>query len=401
MKRVLIFSIVYYPNFVGGAEVAIKEIVDRIPSSEYEFDMITLRFDRELPRVQKIGNVTVYRIGYTAKGAHTPANMPKWLHFNKYFYTVLACLKAGQLHRKKRYDGTWAMMANYAGFAALFFKMRHPKVPFLLTLQEGDPFAYIKQRVSILHPLFVNIFRKADYIQTISNYLADFARAMGAKCPVEVVPNGVNIARFSHQYSDTILSDLRRSLGLQQKNRIVITTSRLVIKNAVGDVIRSLIRLSDNVRFLILGEGELEGDLRATAKRLGVEDRVQFLGFISHKEMPKYLAISDVFVRPALSEGFGLSYIEAMAARLPVVTTPVGGIVDFLYDPQLNPSQKPTGLFCEPRNPESIADKITQLLSKPELKKQIIENAEHMVAERYDWSAIAAKMKNTVFARVF
>ena len=54
MKRVLIFSLTYHP-FIGGAEVALKEITDRLDPSEFEFDMITLRFDSNLPRVEKMG----------------------------------------------------------------------------------------------------------------------------------------------------------------------------------------------------------------------------------------------------------------------------------------------------------------------------------------------------------
>ncbi|MCG2695311.1 hypothetical protein L6261_04530, partial [Candidatus Parcubacteria bacterium] len=63
MKKILIFSTVYYP-FVGGAEVAIKEITDRI--GDIEFDMVTLRFDKNLPKFEKIGNVNVYRIGFVS-----------------------------------------------------------------------------------------------------------------------------------------------------------------------------------------------------------------------------------------------------------------------------------------------------------------------------------------------
>ena len=61
VKRVLIFSLAYFPKHVGGAEVSIKEITDRI--SDIEFHMVTNRFDSTLPRVEKIGNVLVHRIG--------------------------------------------------------------------------------------------------------------------------------------------------------------------------------------------------------------------------------------------------------------------------------------------------------------------------------------------------
>ena len=60
MKKLLIFSMAYHPH-VGGAEVAIKEITDRI--ADIEFHMVTMRFSRTEPEVEKIGNVLVHRIG--------------------------------------------------------------------------------------------------------------------------------------------------------------------------------------------------------------------------------------------------------------------------------------------------------------------------------------------------
>jgi len=67
MKRILIFSLAYTP-YVGGAEIAIKETTTRLGFAEYRgeylFDMITLRFDRNLPKVERIGNVTIHRIGF-------------------------------------------------------------------------------------------------------------------------------------------------------------------------------------------------------------------------------------------------------------------------------------------------------------------------------------------------
>ena len=105
----------------------------------------------------------------------------------------------------------------------------------------------------------------------------------------------------------------------------------MVIKNGVGDVIKALPKLSENIKFVILGEGELKQKLIKLAKDLGVSDRVIFKGFVSHEKIPKYLKACDIFIRPSLSEGMGNSFIEAMACRIPVIATPVGGIVDFWW----------------------------------------------------------------------
>ncbi len=399
-KRILIFSTAYLP-YLGGAEIAIKEITDRI--HDIQFDLITLRFDRNLQKFERLGNVNVYRIGFTADNP-AMSDLVKWpFKLNKYLFPVLACLTACRLHRKNHYDGVWAMMAAFAGFAAMFFKTCQPNVPYLLTLQEGDPFSEIKRKVRLVSLLFKRIFLKADYIQVISNYLADWARKMGYTGELAVVPNGVDVKKFkvaclaedgeSRRESLKLkVKDIKNKLAFTENNKIIITASRLVKKNAIDDVINSLKYLPANVKFLILGDGPDRKMLENLAERLNLADRINFFGAYDNDDLPKYLAIADVFVRPSLSEGMGISFLEAMAAGLPVIATPVGGIVDFLKDGE-------TGLFCQVKNPESIARKVEELLVNQELSDKITANAGQLVKENYDWGLISIKMKN-IFEKI-
>ncbi len=400
-KRVLIFALAYYPDAVGGAEVALKEITDRISGEEIIFDMVTIRFNSLLPAFERIGNVNIHRIGFTKAGP-TISDLGEFpLVINKYLFPFTGFLKARSLHRKNPYDGTWAMMANHAGFAALFFKMWFPNVRFLLTLQEGDPIEYIKRRVRFVAPLFRRIFERANFVQTISNYLANFARSMGYNGDLEVVPNAVNIGHFSKEYSAEELFILKRKLGKKEGDIFLITTSRMVRKNAIDVIIRSLALLDAHVKFLILGIGPDEEMLRTLARSLGVADRVQFLGQILHTEMPKYLKVSDIFIRPSRSEGLGNSFLEAMAAGLPVIATPVGGIPDFLFDPDANPDHEPTGLFASVDDPASIARQVNRLLNDNALRMRLFTNGRTLVIEKYDWDLVARTMRERVFEKLF
>ncbi len=376
----MIFSIAYVP-FVGGAELAVKNITDRI--NDWQFDMITLRFNKAWPEYEEIGNVNAYRIS-------SP----------KLFFPFIAFFKALKLHRKNKYDIIWSIMANRAGFSALFFKIFHPKIKFLLTLQEGDALDYPKKQMGIfwvlLKPLFIAIFSRADYIQAISNYLANWAKDMGAKDPIEIVPNGVDLNKFKSQSAswrtNLKISELKEKLNIKNGEKILITTSRLVPKNAVDDIIKSLKYLPENVKFLVLGEGPDLEKMQNLTKEIGVEKRVIFEGFVDYRDLPKYLKISDVFIRPSLSEGLGSSFLEAMAADIPVIGTPVGGIPDFLKDPSNSSGQAPTGLFCEVKNPKSIAEKVKTLMENNELREKIIKNARELVLKNYDWGLISQRM---------
>lgn len=362
-KRILIFSLAYYP-VEGGAEIAVKEITTRLPS--IEFDIITLRFNKTHSPKEKIGNCTIYRI-----------------NTSKNLYPFKAFLFAKTLHKNKSYDAIWAIMANWAGLAALFFKFRFPEVPYVLTLQEGDPISQIRRKVWFIYPLFKRIFLRADVIVTISKYLADWAREMGYRGRVEVIPNGVDVGKFA---------GVKRRV-FDRGKVVLITTSRLVEKNAVGDIIEALKFLSDNVSLKIIGTGPLEGSLKLKVENLKLEERIKFLGNIEHYDISKYLHEADIFVRPSLSEGFGNSFIEAMAAGLPVIATPVGGIVDFVEDPT-TAGQAATGFFCEVRNPESIVRQVKRIINEPELRERIVRNAFLIVRERYEWNLVAKKMEN-------
>lgn len=395
IKKILIFSTAYYPKFVGGAEVAVKEITDRmtpLPGERgYEFHLVTLRLDKNLPKEEKIGNIFVYRVGFAGEMKESADSLRFPLHYNKYLFPFISAYKAIRLSKRHSFSLVWAIMANYAGFGALFFKLLKPKIPFLLTLQEGDPINYIKRRVLPVYPLFKMIFKRADGIQAISNYLADFGKSMGFRGKSWVVPNGVDIKKFDIDLSLEEKERIRKELNLDTEDIALVTTSRLAVKNGVGDVIKALPKLPENIKFVIFGEGYLEKELKELARNLDVSKRVNFKGYVSHLEMPKYLKACDIFIRPSLSEGMGNSFIEAMAVRLPVVATPVGGIVDFLREDE-------TGYFCQPENPISVAAAVRRVIND-EQRNSIIERAHKMVSERYNWNLISKQMAE-IFSKI-
>lgn len=366
--RILIISLAY-PPFIGGAELAVKEITDRINSSS--FNMITANLSGKEPEVEQIGNIKIHRVGKNK--------------FAKYTFPFTAFKKAKEMHQKSKYDIVWAIMANQAGLATLRFKKEFPQVKYLLTLQEGDSLLRIWSRTWFMRSLYKKIYLKADLIQPISNFLASRAKKYGYKGRMEIVPNGVDLTNFSKQYDKNDLAEFKKSLGLEQNDKVITTISRLVYKNGIDTLIKSTKNLP--VKVLVIGSGKLENKLKSLAQEIGVRDKILFLGYIPSKNLPKYLKITDVFVRTSRSEGLGSAFLEAMAAEVPVIGTCVGGIPDFLKADE-------TGLFCEVGNPADLAEKIKILLADSELKKKLIANSKKLVMENYDWLPISEKMEN-------
>ena len=122
---------------------------------------------------------------------------------------------------------------------------------------------------------------------------------------------------------------------------------------------RGLVRRpGDGLR--ILGEGNLERQLRDLARALAVEDTVDFKGHIDHARLPDVYASSDLFVLPSLNEGMSNTVLEAMACGLPIVTTGTGGSNELI---------KGNGTVILNHEPKTIADAVCKLLGDPGMRE--------------------------------
>ncbi|MFA6006410.1 MAG: glycosyltransferase family 4 protein [Candidatus Paceibacterota bacterium] len=359
-KRVIIFSLAFYP-FESGGEIAPRKIMELNP--DIHFDVITWKFNTEWQSIETKNNITIYRIAWPTK----------------YGYIVGGFLKAVRLTFKQPYDFSWSIMAGYSGGIALLYKIFFSRTPLLLTLQEGDPIEHIMKRVGILRPLFRLLFEKADAIQAISNYLASFGKQMGFRGMPIVVPNGVEVPvevrppNFSE-------------VGPPQEI-ILISNSRLEKKNGFDIVIRALKVLPENIIFKNVGDGAERENLIKLAKELDVAGRVTLDQAVPYEQAIEYLKQGDIFVRPSRTEGLGSSFLEAMAQGVPIIGTPVGGIPDFLKDGE-------TGIFCEPESPENFAQAVTRLVQNPALYEHVSKGGYELVKSGYSWQSVGMRMRN-------
>lgn len=369
-----VFTTAYHP-FIGGAEIAVQEISKRLARA-YRFFIITARMRRDLPAREERPEGTVIRIGFGS-----PAD--------RFFLPLFGTVRAIALMQKHRPAFFWCVMVSWAAGAAYISNIIcfWRRVPILLTLQEGDSEAHIaRARWGMLNISWFLALRYAARLQTISAYLYDLAERYGWAKQGVVIPNGVGIGQFKKIFSAGEKEEIRRSIGVPKGDRIIITTSRLAKKNGVDILIRAFAAIAEKlsgVSLVIVGGGEEERALEALAQSLGVSEHIFFLGSRSHGEIPALLAVSDVFCRPSRSEGMGNSFIEAMAAGVPVVATYVGGIRDFLRD-------KENGLVVSIDDPADCAEKLERLLDDAPLRKKISSGG-RKTAERYEWDGIAGK----------
>lgn len=372
--RILAFSTDDHLYPAGGAEQAFGNITKRLP--HIEFDLICAKLRKGAKGYEQVGNVRIHRMGF---------GVPK---IDGIVLALFGHYCAKKLMRKRQYDLIWSIMASYGAFSAVRVK-RKTKLPFLLTLQEGDSPEHIYEQVKYVRRSFNEIFRATDGIQAISHYLLAWGKKMGYRGQhATVIPNGVDVESFSQAFSSGEIQKKRDSFGFPENAVILMTSSRLEKKNGIGDVIEALRDLPTHVCFLICGSGSLEESLKRKIKTYNLNGRVRFLGFVEPKALPLIMQASDIFIRPSYTEGLGNAFLEAMAARKIVIGTHAGGIADFLVDEK-------TGFVVEIGNPKSIKETVEKVLSLDSAKREeITVTAETIVREKYNWEKIAKDMEN-------
>ena len=388
-KKILIFSLAYYPHFTSGAEVAIKEITNRIEPDDVEFHMVTLRFDTKAPRHEKIENVMVHRVGIG------PA------YVSKILFVPLAALAGIMLHRKHHFSVQWAMM-TYMLLPVTLMRLVGVRVPHVLTLQDGDPYEKVFERWFIrpIVPLLNYGFRSAAMIQVISTFLGTWPVLRGYKGDVELVYNGANPRDISGEYVQTEVDALKEKLGKKPNDIFLVNTARLVHQKGFDTTVRALPMLPKNVRLLIVGDGDKRELVEDLVTELNLKDRVIFVGKVDRSEVTLYRQSSDIFVGPSRSEGLGNAFLSAMASHLPVVATQEGGIAEFLFDEKRNPDKQMTGWAVDVDEPEQVAKAVKDILANPDKVKKVTDTAHAMVLEKFNWDVVAHDMRNKVFGKV-
>jgi glycosyltransferase involved in cell wall biosynthesis len=216
------------------------------------------------------------------------------------------------------------------------------------TMGQEDDWRYALNRFT--HPL-------ADRITCVSQQVADFVVQRVGLPPEKtvVIPNGVQLEKF-HDLPTT--EEARSALHLPCDEPLIGTVTRLDQVKRVDVLLKACARM-ERAHTVIVGDGPERARLEAVAHRLGLAARVHFVG--QQLDVRPWLAALDVFVLSSDWEGMSNALLEAMAARLPVVATAVGGTPEVVVDGI-------TGLLVPPSDPAVLAKATSRLLSDLDLR---------------------------------
>jgi len=294
-----------------------------------------------------------------------------------------------QISKKERPDILHGIMVFPAGIICTMAQ-KMLKQPYILTLQ-GFLIDVFRGNQTILdlyggflRPIVEFSLRSPKMIHAVSKPLAFEAIKRVIDVPIRVIPNGVDITRFTPIKRNT---SAPLSIG---------TVSRLVAKNNLSTLIKAftiVLKRNPEARLKIIGSGPEFPKLSQFVHQLGVVNQVDFLGPIPHQQVHKYMQHFDIFVRPSLTEGFGIVFIEAMACGCVTVgpnTPPVSTILNDGFD----------GFLVDPRSPEAIANLINKIAENRKLMGEVSLRARKKVVSRYSWDSVYLKIKR-MYVKIF
>ncbi len=230
---------------------------------------------------------------------------------------------------------------------------------------------------------FAAINMGAQHVIAVSGGLRDdiISRTSLNARKIEVVYNGIHSSAFQHPRSNS----LRRKYGWSEHDFIIGSLGN--IRPAKGydillDAAALLGKQGKSCHFVIAGQPDKKGLYQALLdqrEELGLEEQVQFLGFLD--DPAEFLANLDLFLSTSISEGLPLSAIQAMAAQLPLLATRCGGYEELITD-------RENGWLVDVGSPVAIADAISLLATKPEIRAKLAEKARKHAVETFDISVM-------------
>jgi len=371
--KILMQQWAYFP-WIGGAEIFTQNLAEYFVAKDHQVDIVTglwskppiysENWDKEF---EVINGVNVYRV-----------RTPNLKYIDALVGMSRMVAKSRELDKAHDYD----IIHSHIFPAMVSGAITKNKKRLLITLQGGDigEFKESKWVIRALEKPFISwSLRRADLVHSVSTYIANAARKLGAK-EVVVVPNGVN----THIFYPQDRNKLRNKLGYDLNEKIMVSTSRLTPKNGLDYLIKAVADLP-GLKLVIIGEGDQRKYLQSLITSLRLKDRVLLPGSLEHSKLPEYLGVADIFCRPSVNEGFGISFIESMACQIPTIGTEVGGIIDIIKDGG-------NGLLVPPENVGALTGAIKRVIEDEKLANKIAEAGLSTVRERFTWEVVLEEM---------
>ncbi len=272
-------------------------------------------------------------------------------------------------------DAPFALMTKWLG-KPLFVKWH------------GSEPAYLASGSPVWRFLVKMLFANTTAIGVLSQEEAAAVRARPQAPPCIVVRNGLDLARYERT------PDLHGRFGIPAGAPLLLFVSRLIRAKGLNDAITAMRILTAELgaHLIVAGDGPERVHATALAARLGVADRVHFLGAVSEDETADLYCGADILVFPTYHpEGFPMTVFQSLAGGLGIVTTRIRATADYLRDPE-------NARFVGAKDPQAIASALEELLGD-RTKLAAMRAANRTLARRFERRKVAGEIAG-IYARI-
>lgn len=306
---------------------------------------------------------------YRNKGGSAIASVYGWGFFQEVEYYNMRAVQIGSL-----IDCDLIHCHDWMTYPAGIALKKILKKPLIVTLHSTE---FDRTGNLYPNPLITSIEKQglleADLVITVSNYEKNqLVNRYGIpREKIYVVHNAIDLDHYKRVPIEKYLSD-----------KVVLFVGRLTIQKGCEfflEAAKLVLEKIPNVRFIVVGSGDLMFSLIQKSIGLGISDRVHFVGF--DPDVRKYYSIADLFVMPSVSEPFGLTALEAMACNVPVIVSKQSGVSEVLRN----------CLKVDFWDVNELANKIISVLQYPLLHIELKENSHREIRRFRTWRNVAAE----------
>ncbi len=375
--KILMLTWEYPPRVVGGISRVVHDLSHRLIKDGHEVTVVTYK-EGNVQDFEDDNGVKVYRVN---NYMINPNNFIDWimqLNFN-------LISKATEIINK---EGPFDVIHAHDWLVAYASKTLKDSfnIPIIATIHATE-----SGRNSGIHDEVQRYINDTEWMLTYeatevivnSNYMkSEIQRLFGLPYEkINVVPNGVNLNLYDGVERDY---NFRRQYAADNE-KIILYVGRLVYEKGVQNLIAAMPKVLNGYhdsKLIIAGKGGMIDELRDEVRRLNIENKVYFTGYLNLEQVTKMYKCADVAVFPSTYEPFGVVALEGMLSGTPVVVSDIGGLNDIVQ-------HRENGMKSYAGNPNSIADSILELLYNPGLCAELSRAAKAKVKSQYNWTKIA------------
>lgn len=359
--KILIISHEYPPYYGGGAYITYN-LVEQLQKRKFQIYLLV----KGLPRKQNTSSVIFYPIKPIMQKSKFKGELLPMLYF------ILKGLSIGKrILEKEKPDIVNAHFSFPSGLITALL-LRNKETKFVISAMGADIYDNTRKLVPSQNFLLKKVNRwilnKASLIIALSSDIkSKIENIYQIKKEIKIIPPGITLR--------DIPKEKRNSYHFNDEDFILITACRLVKRKRLEDLVYAMNYLDEEFKLIIIGDGPQKGRIKNLIKELRMEDRIILKGYVPEEVKYSLFSISDAFIMVSEHEAFGIVYLEAMMAGLPVIAGDAGGPKDFI--------KEDNGFLVQPGNIKQIVDIVKELKKDKNKKLKISEHNKEYVKNNY------------------